>query len=227
MYVYAELVGRAAANERQIGNAESAHFTADIGLDKGALNTAVALFFAFFVALQPLGAALGRRYGMVLWVPSCMLLWGVCTALHAWVRHRWQLYTLRILIGCLEGKSPIPNPQRLRRRAYDLALLVETAPNRPARSGPSQHLNIAHVSLVWLSHLRFPPTVASIPELKANVSSRILPSHRNLPLPLLHALRIRQTALVLLRSGGSWWCPWGPYKLPSVLPLRQRRWRFR
>lgn len=105
MYVYAELVGRAAANERQIGNAESAHFTADIGLDKGALNTAVALFFAFFVALQPLGAALGRRYGMVLWVPSCMLLWGVCTALHAWVRHRWQLYTLRILIGCLEGMS--------------------------------------------------------------------------------------------------------------------------
>lgn len=32
-----------------------------------------------------------------------MLLWGVCTALHAWIRHRWQLYTLRILIGCLEG----------------------------------------------------------------------------------------------------------------------------
>ena len=44
---------------------------------------------------------------MVLWVPSCMLLWGVCTALHAWVRHRWQLYTLRILIGCLEGMSPM------------------------------------------------------------------------------------------------------------------------
>ncbi|KAI4906015.1 hypothetical protein J4E90_010974 [Alternaria incomplexa] len=92
-----------ALDKSNIGNAESAHFTADIGLDKGALNTAVALFFAFFVALQPLGAALGRRYGMVLWVPSCMLLWGVCTALHAWVRHRWQLYTLRILIGCLEA----------------------------------------------------------------------------------------------------------------------------
>jgi MFS family permease len=67
------------------------------------MNMAVALFFAFFVTLQPLGAALGRRYGMVLWVPSCMILWGVCTALHAWVRHKWQLYTLRIFIGCLEG----------------------------------------------------------------------------------------------------------------------------
>lgn len=40
---------------------------------------------------------------MVLWVPSCMLLWGLCTALHAWVQHKWQLYTLRILIGCLEA----------------------------------------------------------------------------------------------------------------------------
>ncbi|KAF2032413.1 MFS general substrate transporter [Setomelanomma holmii] len=88
-----------------IGNAESAHFTGDIGIDKSDLNTVVALFFAFFVSLQPLGAALGRRYGMVAWVPTCMLLWGVSTALHAWVRHRWQLYTLRILIGCLEVKA--------------------------------------------------------------------------------------------------------------------------
>lgn len=87
----------------QIGNAESAHFTADIGLNKGDLNTAVALFFAFFVALQPAGAALGRKYGMVAWVPSCMLLWGLSTMLHVWVKQRWQLYALRIVIGCLEG----------------------------------------------------------------------------------------------------------------------------
>ncbi|KAJ4361854.1 hypothetical protein N0V83_010795 [Neocucurbitaria cava] len=92
-----------ALDKANIGNAESAHFTSDIGLNKGDVNTAVALFFAFFVALQPVGAALGRRYGMVLWVPSCMLLWGISTALHIWVRARWQLYTLRIIIGCLEA----------------------------------------------------------------------------------------------------------------------------
>jgi MFS family permease len=63
----------------------------------------VALFFTFFVTLQPVGAALGRRYGMVLWVPSCMLLWGIATALHTWVTERWQLYLLRVLIGCLEA----------------------------------------------------------------------------------------------------------------------------
>ncbi|KAF2637286.1 MFS general substrate transporter [Massarina eburnea CBS 473.64] len=90
-------------DKANIGNAESAHFTTDIGLVGSDLNTAVALFFAFFVALQPVGAALGRRYGMVLWVPSCMLLWGIATALHTWVRTRWQLYVLRAIIGCLEA----------------------------------------------------------------------------------------------------------------------------
>ncbi|KAL6703809.1 hypothetical protein ACN47E_009028 [Coniothyrium glycines] len=92
-----------ALDKANIGNAESAHFTRDIGLAQSDMNTAVALFFAFFVTLQPLGAALGRRYGMVAWVPTCMLLWGVCTALHAWVRYKWQLFTLRILIGCFEA----------------------------------------------------------------------------------------------------------------------------
>lgn len=90
-------------DKSNIGNAESAHFTSDIGLEKDDLNTAVALFFAFFVTLQPVGAALGRKYGMVLWVPSCMTLWGISTALHVWVRARWQLFTLRIIIGCLEA----------------------------------------------------------------------------------------------------------------------------
>ncbi len=91
----------------QIGNAESAHFTADVGLHKNDVNTAVILFFCFFVTLQPVGTALGRKYGMVAWVPSCMLLWGISTALHAFVTHRWQLFTLRIIIGCLEGATSL------------------------------------------------------------------------------------------------------------------------
>lgn len=40
---------------------------------------------------------------MVKWVPSCMLLWGVATALHTWITARWQLYLLRSIIGCLEA----------------------------------------------------------------------------------------------------------------------------
>lgn len=42
---------------------------------------------------------------MVRWVPSCMVLWGIATALHVWIRERWQLYTLRVAIGILEGKG--------------------------------------------------------------------------------------------------------------------------
>jgi len=97
-------------DKANIGNAESAHFTSDIGLEEDDLNTAVALFFVFFVTLQPLGAALGRKYGMKLWVPSCMALWGLCTLLHIWVSSKWQLYTLRIFIGCLEGNHMLSFP---------------------------------------------------------------------------------------------------------------------
>jgi MFS family permease len=87
-----------------IGNAETANFTRDAGLQPEDLNYAVACFFVFFVALQPVGAAAGRKFGMSKWVPSVMTIWGICTLLHIWVRHRWQLITIRIIIGMLEGE---------------------------------------------------------------------------------------------------------------------------
>lgn len=124
------------AHLSQIGNAESAHFTSDVGLNKGDVNTAVALFFAFFVTLQPVGAALGRRYGMVAWVPSCMLLWGISTALHAWVRHRWQLYTLRIIIGCLEGTALSPCVPA-RPKSLQLASTPSPSPTSPSSTRAS------------------------------------------------------------------------------------------
>ncbi|OJD23861.1 hypothetical protein ACJ73_04786 [Blastomyces percursus] len=86
-----------------IGNAETAHFTRDAGLQPEDLNAAVAWFFVFFVALQPVGAAAGRKFGMSRWVPGVMTLWGVCTLLHIWVRHRWQLILLRVILGVLEA----------------------------------------------------------------------------------------------------------------------------
>ncbi|KAK3669677.1 hypothetical protein LTR78_010429 [Recurvomyces mirabilis] len=90
-------------DKSNIGNAETAGFTHDANLSPGDLNVSLAFFFAFFVALQPVGAALGRKYGMARWVPACMSLWGLCTILHIWVRSRWQLILLRVLIACLEA----------------------------------------------------------------------------------------------------------------------------
>ncbi len=89
-------------DKSNIGNAETG-FTHDAGLSAQDLNTSLAFFFAFFVALQPVGAALGRKYGMARWVPACMSLWGLCTILHIWVRRRWQLICLRVLIASLEA----------------------------------------------------------------------------------------------------------------------------
>ncbi|KAF2433126.1 MFS general substrate transporter [Tothia fuscella] len=78
-------------------------FTKDVGLEPDDLNTAVAVFFAFFVALQPVGAVLGRKIGMAVYVPICMSIWGLCTALHVWVKTKWQLVLLRAVIGSLEA----------------------------------------------------------------------------------------------------------------------------
>lgn len=90
-------------DKSNIGNAESGGFTRDAGLSEYDLNIALACFFAVFVALQPVGAALGRRYGMATWVPACMALWGLSTCLHVLVRKRWQLVLLRIMIAALEA----------------------------------------------------------------------------------------------------------------------------
>lgn len=90
-------------DKSNVGNAEAAHFTEDLGLPSSALNKSVACFWAVFVAVQPLGAALGRKYGMARWVPTCMALWGLCTALHIVVRHEWQLIALRGLVAIFEA----------------------------------------------------------------------------------------------------------------------------
>ncbi|CCX12904.1 Similar to Uncharacterized transporter C1039.04; acc. no. Q9US37 [Pyronema omphalodes CBS 100304] len=86
-----------------IGNAESAGFTKYAGLKPEDLNDAVAAFFIAFVALQPVGAALGKRVGVGRWVGSVMIGWGLLTCLTAFVRTRGQLITLRVCIGALEA----------------------------------------------------------------------------------------------------------------------------
>ncbi|PNS14662.1 hypothetical protein CAC42_1684 [Sphaceloma murrayae] len=90
-------------DKSNIGSAETGHFTKDTGLPASALNVSVACFFAAFVTLQPVGAALGRKYGMARYVPTCMALWGLCTAGHIFVKEQWQLVLLRTTVGVLEA----------------------------------------------------------------------------------------------------------------------------
>jgi MFS family permease len=86
-----------------IGNAETAGFTRYAGLSPGDLNDAVTAFFVAFVALQPVGAALGKRVGVGRWVGGVMVGWGVLTLLTAFVHERTQLIFLRVCIGALEA----------------------------------------------------------------------------------------------------------------------------
>ncbi|EGP87725.1 uncharacterized protein MYCGRDRAFT_58666, partial [Zymoseptoria tritici IPO323] len=90
-------------DKSNIGNAETAGFTHDTGLSRSDINLSMAVFFFVFVLLQPVGAALGRRFGMRRYVPLCMSLWGLATVGHIWVRKRWHLVVLRTVIAVLES----------------------------------------------------------------------------------------------------------------------------
>lgn len=90
-------------DKSNVGNAETAGFTRDAGLQPDDLNESMAFFFAFFVGLQPVGAAFGRKFGMRRYVPACMSLWGICTLMHMWITAKWQLILLRIAIATLEA----------------------------------------------------------------------------------------------------------------------------
>lgn len=43
--------------------------------------------------------------GVQRWLATIMLCWGVVAALFAAVRHRWQFYVLRLLLGLAEAGS--------------------------------------------------------------------------------------------------------------------------
>ncbi|CAD0046989.1 unnamed protein product [Aureobasidium pullulans] len=142
-------------DKSNVGNAESGHFTEDLGLPKSALNVSVAWFFAVFVCLQPIGAFFGRKYGMVRWVPGTMTLWGVCTALHIAVQSQTQLVTLRAaLAGCFGGllswavfsyfphDDPTPHITTAKWKSWEILFLVEG----------TLTIVVAAVGFFWLPH---------------------------------------------------------------------------
>ena len=86
-----------------LGNAQTAGFTEDLGMPDDAVNTATALFFATFVPLQPISTAIGKRVGQSRWLAIISLGWGVLTLSHAFVKTQGQLIAVRLLIGVFEA----------------------------------------------------------------------------------------------------------------------------
>ncbi len=68
-----------------------------------AINTATSLFFATYVSLQPLSAAIGKRVGQTYWLGFIAIGWGVLTLGHAFIKTETQLIAVRLLIGICEA----------------------------------------------------------------------------------------------------------------------------
>lgn len=85
-----------------LGNAQTANFSGDLGLPSSAVNNASSLFFATYIPFQPFAAALGRRVGAPRFMGLTLVTWGVLTICHAFVKTNAQLIALRLLMGLAE-----------------------------------------------------------------------------------------------------------------------------
>lgn len=86
-----------------LGNAQTNGFTSDLGIPASAVNTATSLFFATYVPLQPVSAAIGKKVGQSYWLGIIGVGWGALTVAHAFIKTETQLIVLRLLIGVFEA----------------------------------------------------------------------------------------------------------------------------
>jgi MFS family permease len=85
-----------------LGNAQTAGFSTDIGIASSKVNDASSLFYATYVPFQPLAAALGRRIGAPRFLGATLVVWGILTICHAFVKTDGQLIAVRLLMGLAE-----------------------------------------------------------------------------------------------------------------------------
>lgn len=86
-----------------LGNAQTDGFTDHLDMPPDAINTAVSLFYATFIPLQPLSAAIGKRVGQSLYLGIITFGWGVLTFGNAFIKTKGQLIAIRLLIGAFES----------------------------------------------------------------------------------------------------------------------------
>ena len=85
-----------------LGNAQTAGFSSDLGIPSSAVNNASSIFFATYIPFQPLASAFGRRIGAPRFMGATLILWGVLTICHAFVKNNAQLIAVRLLMGLAE-----------------------------------------------------------------------------------------------------------------------------
>ncbi|KEF61622.1 uncharacterized protein A1O9_03190 [Exophiala aquamarina CBS 119918] len=86
-----------------IGNARLAGLEKSLGMSGLDYNVALAIFFPFYVAVEPISNLMLKKTRPSLWIPSIMVAWGVCTTLMGLVHNYGGLLAARAALGIAEG----------------------------------------------------------------------------------------------------------------------------
>ncbi|KAK4182958.1 putative transporter-like protein 21 [Podospora australis] len=90
-----------------LGNANIAGLTADLGLSSSQFSMAVITYYFGYIIWVPISTMILARTRPSLYLPAIMMLWGAVTCGGAGVKTYPQLLALRVLLGILEsGLSP-------------------------------------------------------------------------------------------------------------------------
>ncbi|CCD23120.1 Tna1p NDAI_0B00860 [Naumovozyma dairenensis CBS 421] len=90
-------------DKSNIGNAEVAGLSKDIGLVGTQYNVCVTVFFGTYVIFDPIGTNLLKIMGPPTMMSLCLLCFGVISLCTAWVKNYPQLIVVRLLLGAFEG----------------------------------------------------------------------------------------------------------------------------
>lgn len=86
-----------------IGFAATQGMTVDIGLEGSQLNTAVSVFYIFYILAEFPTALLVKRLQFNRVIPSITFCWGVVCLCTGFIHGFWSLVVTRILLGFFEG----------------------------------------------------------------------------------------------------------------------------
>lgn len=90
-------------DKSNIGNAEVAGLSEDIGLKGTEYNTAVTVFYATYIIFDPIGANILKILGPPVMISCSLLVFGLISLLTAWIKNYNHLIAVRILLGACEG----------------------------------------------------------------------------------------------------------------------------
>lgn len=86
-----------------IGNARIAGLEKDLGLKGLQFNTALAIFYVFYIVAEIPSNLILKRLGGNVWLPAIVMAWGLVTTLSGLAKNYAGLLVLRAFLGFLEG----------------------------------------------------------------------------------------------------------------------------